>query len=130
MQLDLTDGRRTALPAPAASTDQPYLGRIAPLAEGRYLRLVGSTRADGTLAARVVRVDGARASRLAVTIPDDASVTAVCPSPNGQFVALATRSADGALVSVVDTASGALEASLAGTAIDWCSALPTGDEVG
>ncbi|MDN4648693.1 hypothetical protein [Curtobacterium sp. PsM8] len=130
VQLDLTNGRRTALPTPAASTDQPYLGRIAPLAEGRYLRLVGSTRTDGTLAARIVRVDGARASRLAVTIPDDASVTAVCPSPNGQFVALATRSADGALVTVVDATSGALEASLAGTAIDWCTALPTGDEVG
>ena len=130
VQLDLTNGRRTALPTPAASTDQPYLGRIAPLAEGRYLRLVGSTRTDGTLAARIVRVDGARASRLAVTIPDDASVTAVCPSPNGQFVALATRSADGALVTVVEATSGALEASLAGTAIDWCTALPTGDEVG
>jgi hypothetical protein len=130
VQLDLTDGERTDLPAPTASTDSAYLGRIAPIAEDVYLRVVGSVRDDGTLAARIVRVDGARASRLAVTVPDDASVTAVCPSPNGQFVAVATQSSGGALVTVVDATSGTLEASLAGTAIDWCSALPTGDEVG
>jgi hypothetical protein len=127
---DLTDGERTDLPAPAASTRASYLGRIAPIAQDQYLRVVGSVRQDGTLSARLVRVDGERASRLAVTVPEDASITAVCPSPNGQFVALATQSADGALVSVVDATSGALEASLAGTAIDWCGALPTGDEVG
>jgi hypothetical protein len=130
VQLDLTNGERADLPAPAASTRASYLGRIAPIAEDRYLRVVGSVRQDGTLSARLVRVDGERASRLAVTVPEDASITAVCPSPNGQFVALATQSTDGALVSVVDATSGALEASLAGTAIDWCTALPTGDEVG
>jgi hypothetical protein len=130
VRLDLTNGRRTALTAPAASTEAPYLGRIAPLTDDTYLRLVGDVRTDGTLAARIVRVDGDRASRLPVTVPEDASVTAVCPSPNSQFVAVAMRSADSVLISVVDARSGALEASLAGEAIDWCGALPSGDEVG
>lgn len=63
-------------------------------------------------------------------MPQDANVTAVCPSPNAQFVAVAMRSADSTLISVVDARSGALEASLSGEAIDWCGALPSGDEVG
>jgi hypothetical protein len=130
VRLDLTDGARTALRAPAGSPDAPYLGRIAPLADGAYLRVVGDVRSDGTLAGRIVRVDGSRASRLPVTVPDDASITAVCPSPNGQFVAVATTSATSGLISIVDATSGALEASIAAASVDWCAALPSGDEVG
>ncbi|MDR6170141.1 hypothetical protein [Curtobacterium sp. SORGH_AS_0776] len=130
VRLDLTDGKRTALRAPAGSTDAAYLGRIAPLTDDGYLRVVGDVRADGTLAQRIVRVEGSRASRLPVSVPDDASVTAVCPSPNGQFVAVATKSAGGVLVSIVDAASGALEASVVAGSVDWCTALPSGDEVG
>ncbi|WP_031261017.1 hypothetical protein, partial [Curtobacterium sp. B18] len=91
---------------------------------------VGDVRSDGTLAQRIVRVDGDRASRLPVSVPSDASITAVCPSPNSQFVAVATKSATGSLVSVVDATSGALEASVGAETVDWCSALPSGDEVG
>ncbi|QSB24002.1 hypothetical protein [Curtobacterium sp. 24E2] len=129
-RLDLTDGAKTALRAPAASTDAAVLGRIAPLTDDTYLRLLGDVRSDGTVSARIVRVDGERASRLPVTIPDDASVTAVCPSPNGQFVAVATKSATDELVSIVDATSGALEASIDAGSVDWCGALPSGDEVG
>ncbi|MFJ2977438.1 hypothetical protein ACIPEP_01150 [Curtobacterium sp. NPDC087082] len=129
VRLDLTDGKRTALRAPAGSTDAAYLGRIAPLTDDGYLRVVGDVRADGTLAQRIVRVEGSRASRLPVSVPDDASVTAVCPSPNGQFVAVATKSAGGVLVSIVDASSGALEASVDAGSVDWCTALPSGDEV-
>ncbi|MFJ3379885.1 hypothetical protein ACIPJ2_05715 [Curtobacterium sp. NPDC090217] len=129
-RVDLTDGKRTAIVAPAASTDAQYLGRIAQLTDDTYLRTVGDVRADGTIASRIVRVDGSRASRLPVAIPDDASLTAVCPSPNGQFVAVATKSPTGALVSIVDATSGALEASTVGEDVDWCGALPSGDEVG
>lgn len=129
-RLDLTDGSKSALQAPAASTDAAVLGRIAQLSDDTYLRVLGDVRSDGTIAARIVRVDGGRASRLPVTIPDDASVTAVCPSPNSQFVAVATKSATGELVSIVDAASGALEASIDAGSVDWCGALPSGDEVG
>ncbi|TDW48344.1 hypothetical protein EDF52_105164 [Curtobacterium sp. PhB42] len=129
-RLDLTDGAKTALRAPAASTDAAVLGRIAPLTDDTYLRVLGDVRSDGTVSARIVRVDGGRASRLPVTIPDDASVTAVCPSPNGQFVAVATKSATDELVSIVDATSGALEASIDAGSVDWCGALPSGDEVG
>ncbi|WP_144761753.1 hypothetical protein [Curtobacterium sp. 9128] len=129
-RVDLTNGARTAIVAPAGSTDAPYLGRIAQLTDRTYLRTVGDVRGDGTIASRIVRVDGSRASRLPVTIPDDATLTAVCPSPNGQFVAVATKSAAGALVSIVDATSGALEASTAGADVDWCGALPSGDQVG
>ncbi|WIB60634.1 hypothetical protein DEJ13_02055 [Curtobacterium sp. MCLR17_007] len=129
-RVDLTDGKRTAITAPAGSTDAAYLGRIAQLTDETYLRTVGSVRSDGTIASRIVRVDGARASRLPVSIPDDATLTAVCPSPNGEFVALETKSSGASLVSVVDATSGALEASLAGEDVDWCGALPSGDEVG
>lgn len=127
--LDLTDGRRTPIATPEGSTDAPYLGRIAPLPSGTYLRLVGTVRADGTLDQRILLVRPARASRLAVTIPSDAGITAVCPSPNGQFAAVVTRSATSGLVTIVDAASGALEASVAASTVDWCEALPTGDEV-
>lgn len=130
VRLDLTDGRRTPITAPAGSTDAPYLGRIAPLTDDTYVRVVGDVRADGTLAQRTVRVDGDRASRLPVRVPDDASVTAVCPSPNAQFLAVTTASASGALVSIVDATSGALEASVDASSVDWCGALPSGDEVG
>jgi hypothetical protein len=75
-------------------------------------------------------VEGSRASRLPVPVPEDASVTAVCPSPNGQFVAVATKSATSELVSIVDATSGALEASIDAGSVDWCAALPSGDEVG
>lgn len=68
-RLDLTDGAKTALRAPAASTDAAVLGRIAPLTDDTYLRLLGDVRSDGTVSARIVRVDGERASRLPVTIP-------------------------------------------------------------
>ncbi|MCJ1714016.1 hypothetical protein [Curtobacterium sp. VKM Ac-2922] len=129
-RLDLTNGKRAAITAPVGSTDAAYLGRIAQLTDDTYLRTVGSVRSDGTIASRIVRVDGTRASRLPVAIPDDATLTAVCPSPNGQFVAVETRSRGASLVSVVDASSGALEASLAGQAVDWCGALPSGDEVG
>jgi hypothetical protein len=129
-RVDLTTGKRTPITAPALSTDAPYLGRIAQLTDRTYLRTVGDVRGDGTIASRIVRVDGTRASRLPVTIPADATLNAVCPSPNGQFVALATRSRDGALVSIVDATTGALEASTAGEQVDWCTALPSGDEVG
>jgi hypothetical protein len=129
-RVDLTTGKRTPITAPALSTDAPYLGRIAQLTDRTYLRTVGDVRGDGTIASRIVRVDGTRASRLPVTIPADATLNAVCPSPNGQFVALATRSQDGALVSIVDATTGALEASTAGEQVDWCTALPSGDEVG
>lgn len=129
-QLDLTDGRRTPVAAPAGSADAPYLGRIAPLTDRTYLRVVGTVRADGTLDQRILRVEPTRASRLAVTLPAEAGVTAVCPSPNGQFVAVTTRSASGDLVSVVDATSGALEASVEASTVDWCGALPTGDEIG
>ncbi|MFJ3384501.1 MULTISPECIES: hypothetical protein [unclassified Curtobacterium] len=128
-RVDLTDGERTPIVAPAGSTDAPYLGRIAQLTDETYLRTVGEVRADGTIASRIVRVDGSRASRLPVTIPADATLNALCPSPNGQFVAVVTKSDGGALVSIVDATSGALEASLTGEAIDWCGALPSGDEV-
>lgn len=130
VRLDLSDGARTALSAPAGSTDAAYLGRIAPLTTDSYLRVVGNVRADGTLAQRIVRVAGSRASRLPVSVPSDASVTAVCPSPNGQFVAVATKSASDELVSIVDAASGALEASIDAGSVDWCATLPSGDEVG
>ncbi|SDQ24805.1 hypothetical protein SAMN02800687_1038 [Curtobacterium sp. UNCCL20] len=130
VRLDLTDGKRTALQAPAGSTDAAYLGRIAQLTDSTYLRVVGDVRSDGTISARIVRVEGSRASRLPVSLPDDASVTAVCPSPNGQFVAVATKSASGGLVSIVDASSGALQASIAAGSVDWCGALPSGDEVG
>ncbi|MDT0210485.1 hypothetical protein [Curtobacterium sp. BRD11] len=130
VRLDLTDGQRQELPAPRGSTDAPYLGRIAPLTDDTYVRVVGEVRADGTLAQRIVRVDGSRASRLPVTVPADASVTAVCPSPNSQFLAVTTRSASGDLVSVVDASSGTLEASVQASSVDWCGALPSGDEVG
>ncbi|MGG7306261.1 hypothetical protein ACQXVK_03620 [Curtobacterium sp. AB451] len=130
VRLDLTDGDRTALRAPAGSTDAAYLGRIAQLTDDAYLRVVGDVRPDGTLAQRIVRVDGDRAARLPVSVPSDASITAVCPSPNSQFVAVATKSATGSLVSVVDATSGALEASVGAETVDWCSALPSGDEVG
>jgi len=129
VRLDLTDGTRTPLPAPDESTDAPYLGRIAPLADDAYLRVVGDVRSDGTLAQRILRVEGTRASRLAVTLPDDANVTAVCPSPNGQFAAVTTRTASSTLVSVVDATSGALEASVEADVVDWCGALPSGDEI-
>ncbi|RUQ02782.1 hypothetical protein [Curtobacterium sp. HSID17257] len=130
VRLDLTDGQREDLPAPEGSTDAPYLGRIAPLTDETYVRVVGVVRADGTLAQSMVRVDASRASRLPVTVPEDASVTAVCPSPNSQFLAVTTRSASGDLVSVVDAASGALEASVQASSVDWCGALPSGDEIG
>lgn len=130
VRLDLTDGARTALRAPAGSTDAAYLGRIAQLTDDSYLRVVGDVRSDGTISARIVRVDGSRASRLPVTVPDDASVTAVCPSPNSQFVAVATKSATDELVSIVDASSGALEASIDAASVDWCGALPSGDEIG
>ena len=130
VRLDLTDGARTALQAPAGSTDAAYLGRIAQLTDDSYLRVVGDVRSDGTISARIVRVDGSRASRLPVTIPDDASVTAVCPSPNSQVVAVATKSATDELVSIVDASSGALEASIDAGSVDWCGALPSGDEIG
>ncbi|GAA3340924.1 hypothetical protein GCM10017714_22750 [Curtobacterium pusillum] len=130
VRLDLTDGKRTELQAPAASTDAAYLGRIAQLTDDSYLRVVGDVRSDGTISQRIVRVDGSRASRLPVTVPDDASVTAVCPSPNGQFVAVAAKSPTGGLVSIVDATSGALEASIDAGSVDWCNALPSGDEVG
>ena len=94
------------------------------------MRVVGDVRADGTLAQRIVRVDGSRAARLPVRVPDDASVTAVCPSPNSQFLAVTTASASGVLVSIVDATSGALEASVQASSVDWCGALPSGDEVG
>ena len=129
-RVDLTSGKRAPITAPALSTDAPYLGRIAQLTDRTYLRTVGDVRDDGTIASRIVRVDGTRASRLHVTIPTDATLNAVCPSPNGQFVALATRTRDGALVSIVDATTGALEASTAGEQVDWCTALPSGDEVG
>ncbi|WP_152997977.1 hypothetical protein [Curtobacterium luteum] len=128
--LDLTDGARTPVATPAGSTDAPYLGRIAPLTDATYLRVVGTVRADGTLDQRILRVEATRASRLAVTLPADAGVTAVCPSPNGQFAAVVTRSATSELVSIVDATSGALEASVEASTVDWCGALPTGDEVG
>ncbi len=54
----------------------------------------------------------------------------MCPSPNSQFLAVTTRSASGDLVSVVDAASGALEASVQASSVDWCGALPSGDEIG
>jgi hypothetical protein len=130
VRLDLTDGARTPLEAPTGSTDAAYLGRIAQLTDDSYLRVVGDVRPDGTLAQRIVRVEGSRASRLPVAVPDTASVTAVCPSPNSQFVAVATKSASGELVSIVDAASGALEASIDAGSVDWCGALPSGDEVG
>ncbi|WFR67951.1 hypothetical protein P9139_06165 [Curtobacterium flaccumfaciens] len=130
VRLDLTDGKRTELQAPAGSTDAAYLGRIAELTDDRYLRVVGDVRSDGTISQRIVRVEGTRASRLPVTLPEDASVTAVCPSPNSQFVAVATTSATSELVSIVDAASGALEASIDAGSVDWCDALPSGDEVG
>jgi hypothetical protein len=130
VRLDLTDGQRTALQAPAASTDAAYLGRIAQLTDDSYLRVVGDVRSDGSISQRIVRVEGSRASRLPVTVPEDASVTAVCPSPNGQFVAVATKSATSELVSIVDATSGALEASIDAGSVDWCAALPSGDEVG
>ncbi|MBA8989664.1 hypothetical protein FHW23_000896 [Curtobacterium pusillum] len=130
VRLDLTDGKRTELQAPAASTDAAHLGRIAQLTDDSYLRVVGDVRSDGTISQRIVRVDGSRASRLPVTVPDDASVTAVCPSPNGQFVAVAAKSPTGGLVSIVDATSGALEASIDAGSVDWCNALPSGDEVG
>jgi hypothetical protein len=130
VRLDLTDGKRTALQAPDASTDAAYLGRIAQLTDDSYLRVVGDVRSDGTISQRIVRVEGSRASRLPVTVPEDASVTAVCPSPNGQFVAVATKSATSELVSIVDATSGALEASIDAGSVDWCAALPSGDEVG
>jgi len=130
VRLDLTDGERTPITAPAGSTDAPYLGRIAPLGDDSYVRVVGDVRADGTLAQRMVRVAGSRASRLPVRVPDDASVSAVCPSPNGQFLAVTTASASSVLVSIVDATSGALEASVDATSVDWCGALPSGDEVG
>ncbi|WP_139196208.1 MULTISPECIES: hypothetical protein [unclassified Curtobacterium] len=129
VRLDLTDGAESALQAPAASTDAPYLGRIAQLTDDTYLRVLGDVRSDGTISPRIVRVDGTRASRLAVTLPEDASVTAVCPSPNGQFVAVATKSASDELVSIVDATSGALEASIDAASVDWCGALPSGDEI-
>lgn len=128
--LDLTDGRRTPVATPPGSTDAPYLGRIAPLTSATYLRVVGTVRADGTLAQRILRVEPSRSSRLPVTLPADAGVTAVCPSPNGQFVAVVTRSTGSDLVSIVDATSGALGASVDATTVDWCSALPSGDEVG
>lgn len=130
VRLDLTDGERTALRAPAGSTGAAYLGRIAPLTDDSYLRVVGDVRSDGTISQRIVRVERSRASRLTVTIPEDASVTAVCPSPNGQFVAVATKAATSGLVSIVDASSGALEASVDAGSVDWCGALPSGDEVG
>lgn len=130
VRLDLTDGARTPLRAPSGSTDAAYLGRIAQLTDDSYLRVVGDVRSDGTISARIVRVDGSRASRLPVTVPDDASVTAVCPSPNGQFVAVATNSASDELVTIVDASSGALEASIDAGSVDWCNALPSGDEIG
>lgn len=129
-RIDLTDGHRAAITAPAASTDHEYLGRIAQLSDSTYLRTVGSVRTDGTIAAQVVRVDGNRASRLAVAVPDGASLTQLCPSPNGQFAAVTMRSAGSSLVSIVDATSGAIQASLDGTTVDWCGALPSGDEVG
>ncbi len=130
VQLDLTDGRRTPIVAPRGSTDAPYLGRIAQLTADSYLRVVGTVRSDGTLAQRIVRVDGSRASRLPVSVPDDAGVTAVCPSPNGQFAAVTTTSGTSTLVSIVDATSGALEASVDAVTVDWCAALPSGDEIG
>ncbi|MGN8048399.1 hypothetical protein ACTJKO_01820 [Curtobacterium sp. 22159] len=129
-RLDLTDGERAALPTPAGSTEASYLGRIAQLTDDSYLRVVGDVRPDGTLAQRIVRVAGGRTSTLVDSVPEDASVTAVCPSPNGQFAAVATRSATGALVSIVDASSGALEASVAAASVDWCNGLPSGDAVG
>ncbi|ROP74911.1 hypothetical protein [Curtobacterium sp. PhB115] len=130
VRLDLTDGSKSALQAPAASTDAAVLGRIAQLSDDTYLRVLGDVLPSGTISARIVRVEGSRASRLAVSIPDDASVRAVCPSPNGQFVAVATKSATDELVSIVDATSGALEASIDAGSVDWCGALPSGDEIG
>ncbi|WIB67219.1 hypothetical protein DEI93_14875 [Curtobacterium sp. MCBD17_035] len=130
VRLDLTDGDRAALTAPAASTRAQYLGRIGALTGSSYVRLVGDVRTDGTIAARLVRVDGEHVSDLQVHIPSDASVTAVCPSPNGQFLAITTRTADSSLVSVVDATSGALEASLDGVTLDWCAALPSSADAG
>jgi DNA-binding beta-propeller fold protein YncE len=130
VSLDLTDGARKPIATPAGSTDAPYLGRIAPLTDGTYLRVVGAVRSDGTLDQRIVRVDAQRASRLAVTVPTGAGITAVCPSPNGQFAAVVTRSATSDLVSIIDATSGALEASVEASTVDWCGALPSGDEVG
>ncbi|PZF54120.1 hypothetical protein DEJ23_13350 [Curtobacterium sp. MCSS17_008] len=130
VRLDLTDGERTPIAAPEGSTDAPYLGRIAQLGDDTYVRVVGDVRPDGTLAQRIVRVEGSRASRLPVSVPEDASVTAVCPSPNSQFLAVTTASASSDLVSIVDATSGALEASVQASSVDWCGALPSGDEVG
>ncbi|MGW8429701.1 hypothetical protein ACWGJ9_01120 [Curtobacterium citreum] len=129
VRLDLTDGKRTPLAAPPGSTDAAYLGRIAQLDEDTYVRVVGDVRPDGTLAQQILRVDASRASRLPVVVPADASITAVCPSPNGQFLAVATKSATSDLVSIVDASSGALEASIDAASVDWCGALPSGDEI-
>ncbi|KQO60017.1 hypothetical protein [Curtobacterium sp. Leaf261] len=128
--LDLTDGRTSPLPTPAAASDGAFRGRVAAITDQTYLRVVGDFRDDGSIAARLVRVDGPDARTLALRLPADGSVTAVCPSPNGEFVAVATRTASSSLVSIVDARSGALEASLDGTTVDWCSALPSGDDVG
>ena len=50
-RLDLTDGSKSALQAPAASTDAAVLGRIAQLSDDTYLRVLGDVRSDGTIAA-------------------------------------------------------------------------------
>jgi hypothetical protein len=127
--LDLSDGHRSRLPAPPAVTDPTFRGRIAAITDTSYLRLVGGLRSDGSVDAHLVRVDGDAAHTLATALPADGSITSVCPSPNGQFAAVSTRSDSSALITIVDSRSGALEASISGTTVDWCEALPSGDDV-
>jgi len=128
-RLDLSTGRTSGLPAPAGATDAEYLGRIAAISADTYLRLVGQVRNDGTLDARVIRVQGSRVRTLPVPAGSSAAITGVCPSPNGQLAAVLTRSSDGPLVLIVDTRSGALDASIAATTTAWCQAIPSGSGI-
>lgn len=126
--LDLTNGHTTSLPEPAAARTAEYLGRIAALTSNTYLRVVGSIGSDGTVASRIVRVGGTHGATLPVPVPNASSITAVCPSPNGENAAVLTRHGDDALILIVDTISGNVEASVAGDNINWCQALPSGPD--
>ncbi|MFZ7089009.1 hypothetical protein [Curtobacterium sp. RRHDQ10] len=127
-RLDLATGRTSALNVPADVPTDGYLGRIAALTPSTYLRVVGDLRADGTVAAHVERVAGATATTLPIVVAADAAVTGLCPSPNAQLVAVLTRSPAGESVLVADASSGAIEATIEASTVDWCGAVPSGPD--
>jgi hypothetical protein len=129
--LDLTAGTRAEIPL-GNLVQSAVIYQLLPLPDDRYAGLVGRLE-NGEVRLSIESVGAGTSKRIYAPNPADTTIPIVCPSPNGQLLAVqevpAGAETDGydvipghlrSRVVVIDSSTGNVQGDEAGFGADWC----------